>query len=62
VPIEPEGFEPVIPELRQIWWKIAEQNASAKSARFNGQAAWWTAVTAVLAFAAAVVGAWPIAN
>jgi hypothetical protein len=62
MPIEPEGFEPVVPELRQIWWKIAERNASEQSAIFNRQAAWWTAAAALFCFAGVAVGAWPISN
>jgi hypothetical protein len=56
---EPEGFEPVLPELRQNWWKIADRNASEKSAEFNRSAAWWAAVTAVLGFVGIVAGSWP---
>jgi hypothetical protein len=56
---EPEGFEPVIPELRQNWWKIADQMASEKSADLNRSAAWWTAATAVLGFVGIVAGSWP---
>jgi hypothetical protein len=62
VPIEPKGFEPVVPEMQQIWWKIAEENASAQSAGLNRRAAWWTAVAAFLAFATVVVGAWLNSN
>jgi hypothetical protein len=55
---EPEGFEPVVPELRQNWWKIADRKASEKAAEVNRNAAWWTAATAVLGFAEIVAGSW----
>jgi hypothetical protein len=62
VPIEPEGFEPVDPELRQNWWKIAEWKASERSGAFNRKAAWWTAATAVFGFASIVAGMWQNSN
>ncbi|MGA8614536.1 MAG: hypothetical protein WB760_23250 [Xanthobacteraceae bacterium] len=59
VPVEPEGFEPVVPELRQNWWKIAERKAAAQSGALNRRAACWTAAAAILAFVAVIAGIWP---
>jgi hypothetical protein len=59
VTAEPEGFEPVVPELKQIWWVIAHHEASEKMAQLNRKASFWTAVSVILGGAAAIVGAWP---
>lgn len=59
VPVEPEGFEPVVPELQQNWWKMAERKAAAQSASFNQRAASWTGVAAIFGFATAIAGLWP---
>jgi hypothetical protein len=59
---EPKGFEPVIPELKQNWWKLAEWAAAERSGGFNRQAAWWTAAAAIFGFASVAVGVWPNSN
>ena len=62
VPVEPEGFEPVVPELQQNWWKIAEWKAATQSGALNRQAAWWTAAAALLGFVTLLVGVCPSSN
>jgi hypothetical protein len=59
---EPEGFEPVVSELKQGWWQLAEWKAAEKVAGFNGLAAVWTAAAAVFGFASVTVGMWPTSN
>jgi hypothetical protein len=59
VTTEPTGFEPVVPELRQVWWSIANREASKKAALLNRKAAFWTRVSVILACVAGIVGVWP---
>ena len=47
----PQGFEPVDPEMKQMWWSAAEREASQKSSALNRKAAWWGGVSIVFAFA-----------
>jgi hypothetical protein len=56
---EPVGFEPVIPELQHNWWRMAEWTANERSARFNSNSAWLTAIAALLGFASLAVSMWP---
>jgi hypothetical protein len=56
---EPTGFEPVVTELKQMWWSSANRIASEKSALLNRRAAFWTKVSVILACVAGLVGAWP---
>jgi hypothetical protein len=59
---EPVGFEPVVPELKQNWWQLAEWEAAAQSGKFNWGAACWTAAAAPFGLASAIVGLWPNSN
>lgn len=54
---EPKGFEPVVTELRSMWWQSAQIEAADKSAALNGRAAKWTAWAVALSAASAVAGA-----
>ena len=54
---EPEGFEPVIAELRNMWWQSAQIKAADQSAALNGGAAKWTAWAVALSAASAIAGA-----
>lgn len=53
----PEGPEPVVPELRAIWWQSAQIDAADRSAELNGRAAKWTAAAVVVGAIANVAGA-----
>ena len=53
---EPEGFEPVVDELRNMWWQSAQIKAADCSAALNGRAAKWTALAVVLSAASALLG------
>jgi len=54
---EPDGPEPVVEELRNMWWQSAQISAADRSAALNGRAAKWTAAAVVLGAASAVCGA-----
>jgi hypothetical protein len=56
---EPAGFEPVVPELKQGWWRLAECEATARASKFNWLAAWWTAATAIFGFVDILIGLLP---
>jgi hypothetical protein len=53
----PEGPEPVVPELRAMWWQSAQIEAADRSADLNAQAAKWTAASVVLGAVASLSGA-----
>jgi hypothetical protein len=59
---KPEGFEPVLEEMKRGWWQLAEWKAAETVAGFNGLASRWTAAAVIFGFASAVVGVWPISN
>jgi hypothetical protein len=48
---EPEGFEPVDPDVQQLWRSSANDKASETSSSLNQRASWWTGVAALLGFA-----------
>jgi|ERR1700722_16154153 hypothetical protein len=45
---EPEGPEPVVAEIRNMWWQSAQIEAADRSAELNGRAAKWTAAAVVV--------------
>jgi hypothetical protein len=53
----PEGPEPVVPELRAMWWQSAQIEAADRSAELNARAAKWTAAAVVAGTIASVSGA-----
>jgi hypothetical protein len=54
---EPEGPEPVVAEIRNMWWQSAQIEAADRSAELNGRAAKWTAAAVVVGAIANVAGA-----
>lgn len=58
----PQGIEPGDPEMKRIWWNLAEYEACKKIGRLNRLAAYWTGAAAILGFASAIIGAWPNLN
>jgi len=62
VALDPQGFEPVDPDMRRIYWEIARREASDRSAGFNRRAAWWTTISAIFGCAAGIAGAWPTSD
>jgi hypothetical protein len=54
---EPQGPEPVVAEIRNMWWQSAQIDAAARSAELNGRAAKWTAAAVVVGAIANVAGA-----
>ena len=55
---EPKGFEPVIPQLRQNWWQLAEWEAATRSGQFNRSAAIWAGAAAAFGLASAIISLW----
>jgi len=54
----PEGPEPVVPEMRAMWWQSAQIKAAGLSADLNARAAKWTAAAVVFGTIASVSGAY----